>query len=96
MMLCSSCGEYNKLLKSPDLDLKYSFAKKYFNQKKYVRSATLLEEIVHPFKGRAEAEEALYLLAQSYYGQKDYITSSQYFKQYYTTYPKGEDRKSVV
>jgi outer membrane protein assembly factor BamD len=77
-------------LKSQDADLKYSFAKKYFNQKKYVRSATLLEEIVIYFKGRAEAEESLYLLAQSYYGQKDYVTSSEYFKQYYTTYPKGE------
>jgi outer membrane protein assembly factor BamD len=90
MMLMSSCGEYNKLLKSQDPDLKYSYAKKYFNQKKYVRSATLLEEIVHYFRGRAEAEESLYLLAQSYYGQKDYITASEYFKTYYNTYPKNE------
>jgi outer membrane protein assembly factor BamD len=90
MVLCSSCGEYNKLLKSQDPDLRYSYAKKYFNQKKYVRSATLLEGLILYFKGRAEAEESLYLLAQSYYGQKDYITSSEYFKQYYTTYPKGE------
>ncbi|MDR3308355.1 MAG: outer membrane protein assembly factor BamD [Tannerella sp.] len=86
----SSCGEYNKLLKSQDPDLKYSYAKKYFNQKKYVKSATLLEEVVHYFRGRAEAEESLYLLAQSYYGQKDYITASEYFKTYYNTYPKGE------
>jgi outer membrane protein assembly factor BamD len=89
-MLCSSCGEYNKLLKSQDPDLKYSYAKKYFNQKKFVRSATLLEDLILYFKGRTEAEESLYLLAQSYYGQKDYVTSSEYFKQYYTTYPKGE------
>jgi outer membrane protein assembly factor BamD len=90
MTLCSSCGEYNKLLKIQDPDLKYSYAKKYFNQKKYVRSATLLEDLILYFKGRTEAEESLYLLAQSYYGQKDYITSSNYFKQYYATYPKGE------
>jgi outer membrane protein assembly factor BamD len=90
MLLFSSCGEYNKLLKSQDPDLKYSYAKKYFNQKKYVRSATLLEEIVQYFRGRTEAEESLYLLAQSYYGQKDYVTASEYFKTYYNTYPKGE------
>ena len=42
------------------------------------------------FKGTANAEESLYLLAQSYYGQKDYQTASQYFNTYYTTYPKGE------
>jgi outer membrane protein assembly factor BamD len=90
MLLLSSCGEYNKLLKSQDADLKYSYAKKYFNEKRYVKSATLLEEVVQYFRGRTEAEESLYLLAQSYYGQKDYVTASEYFKTYYNTYPKGE------
>jgi outer membrane protein assembly factor BamD len=88
--LCSSCGEYNKILKSTDYEQKYSYAKKYFNQKKYAKSATLLEEVVTIFKGTAYAEESLYLLAQSYYGQKDYQTAAEYFKTYYSTYPKGE------
>ena len=83
-VLLSSCGEYNKILKSTDYELKYSYAKKYF------KSATLLDELVTIFKGTAYAEESLYLLAQSYYGQKDYQTASQYFETYYTTYPKGE------
>jgi outer membrane protein assembly factor BamD len=77
-------------LKSTDYELKYSYAKKYFNAKQYTKSATLLEELVTIFKGTANAEESLYLLAQSYYGQKDYQTASQYFNTYYTTYPKGE------
>ncbi|WP_165156871.1 outer membrane protein assembly factor BamD [Parabacteroides sp. ZJ-118] len=89
-VLLSSCGEYNKILKSTDYELKYSYAKKYFNAKQYSKSATLLDELVTIFKGTAHAEESLYLLAQSYYGQKDYQTASQYFETYYTTYPKGE------
>ena len=87
-VLLSSCGEYNKILKSTDYELKYSYAKKYFNAKQYSKSATLLDELVTIFKGTAYAEESL--LAQSYYGQKDYQTASQYFETYYTTYPKGE------
>jgi outer membrane protein assembly factor BamD len=90
VLMCSSCGEYNKILKSTDYELKYSYAKKYFNQKKYARSATLLEEVVTILRGTSSAEESLYLLAQSYYGQKDYQTAAEYFKTYYTTYPKGE------
>ena len=86
----SSCGEYNKILKSTDYELKYSYAKKYFNAKQYSKSATLLDELVTIFKGTAYAEESFYLLAQSYYGQEDYQTASQYFETYYTTYPKGE------
>ena len=89
-VLLSSCGEYNKILKSTDYELKYSYAKKYFNAKQYSKSATLLDELVTLFKGTAYAEESLYLLAQSYYGQKDYQTASQYFETYYTTYPTGE------
>jgi outer membrane assembly lipoprotein YfiO len=89
-VLFASCGEYNKILKSTDYELKYSYAKKYFNAKQYTKSATLLEELVTIFKGSGKAEESLYLLAQSYYGQKDYVTASQYFNTYYTNYPKGE------
>lgn len=90
IVLLSSCGEYNNILKSTDYELKYSYAKKYFNEKKYSKAATLLDELVTIFKGTAYAEESLYLLAQSYYGQEDYQTASQYFETYYTTYPKGE------
>ena len=64
-VLLSSCGEYNKILKSTDYELKYSYAKKYFNAKQYSKSATLLDELVTIFKGTAYAEESLYLLARA-------------------------------
>ena len=90
VLLFSSCGEYNKILKSTDYELKYSYAKKYFNSKKWTKASTLLEEVVPILKGTSYAEESLYLLAQSYYGQKDYQTAATYFETYYKTYPKGE------
>ncbi len=40
-------------------------------------------------KGTSEAEESLYLLAQSHYNSRDYISSTQVFTTYYTTYPNG-------
>lgn len=89
-VIMASCGEYNKILKSTDYDLKYTYAKKYFDEQKYGRSITLLEELVPIFKGTANAEESLYLLAQSFFLEKDYTTASQYFAAYYTTYPRGE------
>ena len=48
-----SCNEYNKILKSTDRDLKYTYAKKYFDEGKYNRSITLLEELVSFKIGRA-------------------------------------------
>lgn len=85
-----SCGEYNKILKSTDRDLKYSYAKKYFEEGKFSRSITLLEELVPFMKGTAEAEESLYLLAQSYYNSRDYISATEVFTTYYNTYQRGE------
>ncbi len=85
-----SCGEYNKILKSTDYELKYDYAKKAFERGKYMQSATLLEELIAIYKGTERGEEALYLLARSYYLNEDYITSGEYFQAYYRNYPKGE------
>jgi len=85
----SSCGEYNKLLKSTDTEYKYEAAKNYFAQGKYSKTATLLEDMIIPLKGTDKAEESLYMLAMSYYNQGDYSTASHYFTTYYNTYPKG-------
>ncbi len=96
VLLLSSCGEYNKILKSSDRDVKYTYAKKYFDEKKYSRSITLLEELVHYLKGTDQAEESLYLLGQSYYNSKDYISATEIFTTYYGTYPKGQYAESSL
>jgi len=62
----SSCGEYNKLLKSTDYEYKYEAAKNYFAKGQYNRSATLLNELITILKGGDKAEESLYMLAMSY------------------------------
>lgn len=90
LFVASSCGEYNKILKSTDYELKYTYAKKYFDEKKYGRAITLLEELVPIFKGTSHAEESCFLLAQSYFYDKDYTTATQFYAAYYNTYPKGE------
>jgi len=90
VLLFTACGEYNNILKSTDLNVKFEYAKKYFDEGKYSRTATLLEDVVQMTRTTSRGEEALYLLAQSYYKMKDYSTASDYFKTYFTTYPKGD------
>lgn len=85
----TSCGEYNKLLKSTDYEYKYEAAKNYFAKGQYNRSATLLNELITILKGTDKAEESLYMLAMCYYNQKDYQTAAQTFITYYTSYPRG-------
>lgn len=90
LLLLTSCGEYNKVLKSTDANVKFEYAKKAFEKGKYGQACTLLSEIVTVMKGTEHAEEALYLLGLSHFENKDYISSGTYFKTYYTHYPKGK------
>ena len=85
----SSCGEYNKLLKSTDYEYKYEAAKNYFAKGQYTRSITLLNELIAILKGTDKAEESLYMLGMSYYNSKDYEMAAQTFIQYGNVYPRG-------
>ena len=46
LVLFASCGEYQKALKSPDPNYKFDFAKRAFEQKRYVQAYTLLKDVV--------------------------------------------------
>lgn len=90
LLLLNSCGEYQKVLKSTDVNYKYEYAKQAFEKKKYGQAIELLDELIIPLKGTAYAEESLYLLGLSYYENQDYMNSGAYFKKYYQHYPKGQ------
>lgn len=90
LMLLASCGEYTKVLKSNDVNYKFEYAKKAYDQKKFLQASTILNDIVTPLRGGPNGEEALFLLAMSYYENKDYLNSAVYFKTYYNRYPKGK------
>ena len=90
VLLYTACGEYSKIYKSNDLGIRFEYAKKYFEEGKFNRTVALLEDIVQITRSTTRGEEALYLLARSHYNMKDYSTASEYFKAYYTSYPKGE------
>ena len=89
LTLCS-CGEYNRALKSKDVDYKFDYAKRAFEEGKFVQASSILTDVITPLKGGPKGEEALYLLGMSYYESKDYLNSGVYFKTYYNRYPKGK------
>ena len=90
IMLLVSCDSYNKVLTTNNIDYKYEAAKAYYLEGEYVKASQLLESIVTMMKGSDKAEESLILLAKCYYDSEDYETASQYFKVYYTNFPRGE------
>ncbi len=90
LVLLSSCGEYAKLLKSTDYDLKKTKAKEYYDEGQYVKTTELLTQILPRFRATEEAEELNWMNAQSYFGMKDYFTAGSYFKSFIEQFPFGK------
>ncbi len=89
-LLVSSCGEYSKVLKSTDFDLKKAKAKEYFDEGEYVKTTELLNQILPRFRATDEAEELSWMNAESYFGMKDYFVAGSYFKTFVDMYPFGK------
>lgn len=90
MVVLTSCGEYQRLLKSRDPEEKYQAALQYFNDKQYVKSQTLLDDVSAYYKGTERSEDVLAYLARSYMGQKAYESATDYYQAYVRNYPKGK------
>ena len=89
-VMMAGCSDYYRQQKSTDPEVKYTAAKNYFQEKKYLRCSTLLEDVLSYYRNTPQAEEILYLLSESYVGQKDYYSASEYYQAYLRNYPRGE------
>ncbi|HNW56392.1 MAG TPA: outer membrane protein assembly factor BamD [Bacteroidales bacterium] len=89
LVLVSSCGEYERLLKSTDNELKVAKAKEYYNAGLYVKSSELLTQVLPQYRATKEADELTWIYCKSFYGMKDYVMASTYFKQFVDQFPFG-------
>lgn len=89
LFLFTSCGEFVRVQRSPDIALKYSYAKKYYNTEKYRKASDLLLEVVPTYDGTLEGGQATFMLADCFYHLGEGEMAADYFKRYYTNYPKG-------
>lgn len=96
MLIFASCGEYNKVLKSRDPEVKYAYAKKYFDEGKYGRAITLLEEIQTAYLALPQEQEVLFLLGQAYFYDKDYESATVRFNRYYNKFPRGNYSEAAL
>lgn len=95
VILLASCGEYNKILKSNDTELKLEYAKKYFDEKKYGRTITLLQEIQSAYTATSKEQEVMFLLGQAYFYDKDFVSATAQYNRYFARHPKGDYAESA-
>lgn len=90
IILLSSCGKYQKLLKSTDNTKKFDMAMKYYDQKDYYRALQLFDQLLPVYRGTEKAKEIAYRYAYCYYYQDQYTLASYEFSSYSSSFPKSE------
>lgn len=92
----TSCGKFQKLLKSNDYEEKYAMALEFFQNQDYNKTLQLFDQISPIYRGTDKAEKIEYMYAMCHYGQRDYILASYYFKRYYKAYPKSDKAEEAL
>ncbi|MBC8146355.1 MAG: outer membrane protein assembly factor BamD [Bacteroidetes bacterium] len=90
VLMLSSCGEYQKLLKSPDYEMKLTKALEYYENDDFARAEALLEELTRIYQGTDKAEKVFYYYARCFYGKKDYHFAGYYFGNFAKTFPQSK------
>lgn len=85
-----ACSEYQKVLKSTDLELKYEKAMEYYEDGKYNKAYPLFDELLSLYRGTLKAEQVYYYYAMTNFYLDDYILAAYHFKNFYKTFPNSD------
>ncbi|HET8752954.1 MAG TPA: outer membrane protein assembly factor BamD [Salinimicrobium sp.] len=98
-VVASSCGEYQDVLKSEDIGLKYATADSLYTQakagegnsrKKFKKALRLFEQIVPQYRGKPQAQKLMFLYADTYYELGDYFLSGYQFERFAESFPQSD------
>jgi len=87
LMLLSSCGDFEKIRKSSDVNYKLTKANEYFDNKHYQHANELYKELMPVMKSTRNYEAMFYKYAYTFYYLKDYVEASYYFKNFTEYFP---------
>ncbi|HXS35472.1 MAG TPA: outer membrane protein assembly factor BamD [Flavipsychrobacter sp.] len=91
IVLLSACGDYQKILKSSDVNYKLTKANEYYNNKDYQRANELYESLLPVMKNTKNYAPLYYRYAYSFYYIHDYLAASYHFKNFVEFFPNSPD-----
>jgi outer membrane protein assembly factor BamD len=93
--LLSGCDGYSKLVKNGTPQEKLEAAKKYYNEKNYLKAQPLFEDLINAYYGRPEREEIYFYLAYTHYGISEYMIAGYRFTNFAETYSLSPRREEA-
>ena len=95
-IFCTSCNQFNRIIKSTDSDMKYEMAKDFYDRHDYNRALQLFDLLQASFRNSPKGEDITFLTAQCYYLQDDYDIAAYYYNKFIQTYPFSVDAEKAA
>ena len=89
-LFITSCGPYQKALKSEDTKLKYDLAEAYYDEGDYRRAKGLFEQLKPLYRGKPQSERITYFYANCLLNTRSYITAAFEFESFTKAFPRSD------
>ena len=89
-LIFTSCGPYQKALKSEDTKLKYDLAEAYYGEGDYRRAKGLFEQLKPIYRGKPQSERITYFYANCLLNTRSYITAAYEFESFAKAFPRSD------
>ncbi|MCB0698648.1 MAG: outer membrane protein assembly factor BamD [Chitinophagales bacterium] len=90
-ILLTACSNYERVLKSNDVNYKLTKANQYYEQKRYQQANAVYESLLLVMKNTKNYEPLYYRYAYSYYHLDDFLSASYHFKNFVDFFPNSKD-----
>jgi len=88
MLLLASCGgDYRKIQKSSNSEMKYTAAVAYYTSGNYLKALPLFETLLSVYRGTDKEQDIYYYYAYTNFKLKDNVMAGYYFSSFYHTFP---------
>ena len=87
----ASCGNFEKIRKSSDVNYKLTKANEYYEHKDYAHAAELYKDLMPIMKSTRNYEGLFYKYSYTFYYLKDYLEASYYFKNFTEYFPTSKN-----
>ena len=90
LMGIAGCGDYQKVLKSTDPELKWEKAQEYFADQRCIQSLPLLQELIGLFRGTERMEDVYFMYAEAHLCVEDWYMGRYTMRNFAKTFPTSD------
>jgi len=87
----AGCGDFQKIQKSSDVNLKLTKANEYYDKHQYQRANELYGGLLGVMKNTRNYEQLYYRYSYSFFYMREYLEASYHFKNFVDYFPNSKD-----